>query len=72
MFKSYEALYENGQVKWLESPPPIQSARIIITILEEKASPPRRTPPATLAGKAQILGDIISPIVSATEWECLK
>jgi hypothetical protein len=35
MMKSYEALYENGQVKWLEERPPIRSARIIVTILEE-------------------------------------
>ena len=39
MLKSYEAIYENGQVKWLGEQPEINSARIIITVLEE--TPPQ-------------------------------
>lgn len=35
MLKSYEAIYEDGQVKWLDPPPLIASARIIITVLAE-------------------------------------
>jgi hypothetical protein len=35
MLKSYEAIFENGQVKWLTEQPEIQSARVIVTILEE-------------------------------------
>jgi hypothetical protein len=35
MLKSYEAIFENGQVKWLTEQPEIKSARVIITILEE-------------------------------------
>jgi hypothetical protein len=35
MMKSYEATYENGQIKWLSEQPEITSARIIVTILEE-------------------------------------
>jgi len=31
----------------------------------------RRTPPASIAGKGKILGDIVSPIVNEEEWECL-
>ncbi len=73
MLKSYEAVYENGQIKWLKDIPPITSARVIVTILEE--SPPyseRRTPPKSIAGKGKTLGDIVSPIVGEEEWECLK
>jgi hypothetical protein len=33
MLKSYEAIYENGQVKWLTEQPELKSARVIITIL---------------------------------------
>jgi hypothetical protein len=29
-------------------------------------------PPTTLAGKVEILGDIINPIVDEADWECLK
>jgi hypothetical protein len=35
MLKSYEAIFENGQVKWLTEQPELKSARVIITILEE-------------------------------------
>jgi hypothetical protein len=31
----YEAIYENGQIRWLTEPPPLKSARIRISILEE-------------------------------------
>jgi hypothetical protein len=33
---------------------------------------PKRTTPAHLAGKVEILGDIVSPIVDEEDWECLK
>ncbi|HEY9703094.1 MAG TPA: hypothetical protein V6C58_11645 [Allocoleopsis sp.] len=73
MLKSYEAIYENGQVKWLDAPPEISSARIIITVLEEKKPEiKRRFPVANMVGKAKILGDIVSPIVNEDDWECLK
>lgn len=42
MLKSYEAFYENGQVKWLAEQPEIKSARVIVTILEEVKPPVKR------------------------------
>jgi hypothetical protein len=74
MLKSYEAIYENGQVKWLGDQPSVQSARLIVTVLEETTLPAgkRRTFPTALAGKVQIFGDIVSPIVDEEDWECLK
>ncbi|MBE9142563.1 hypothetical protein [Planktothrix mougeotii] len=73
MLKSYEAIYENGQVKWLSEQPQVTSARIIVTVLEETKIPlKRRIPSALIAGKAKILGDIISPIIDEEDWECLK
>jgi hypothetical protein len=35
MLKSYEAIYEQGQMKWLADQPQVISARVIVTILEE-------------------------------------
>jgi hypothetical protein len=35
MLKSYEAIFENGQVRWLTDKPELKSARVIVTILEE-------------------------------------
>ncbi|MBE9063813.1 hypothetical protein [cf. Phormidesmis sp. LEGE 11477] len=79
MLKSYEAVYENGQVKWLGEQPLVTSARIIVTVLEEPSpkiavsrSIKRRSPPASIAGKGKTVGDIVSPIVPAEDWECLK
>jgi hypothetical protein len=73
MLKSYEAIYEQGQIKWLTEQPQVTSARIIVTVLEESNSlPRRRTPPASIAGKGKTLGDIVSSIVLEEDWECLK
>jgi hypothetical protein len=79
MLKSYEAIYENGQVRWLDAPPPVSSARIIVTVLEKPLQEiaviqpvKRRFPPASIAGKGKTLGDIVSPIVAQEDWECLK
>ena len=74
MLKNYEAIYENGQVKWLTEKPQISSARVIVTVLEETPNNnnPKRTTPAHLVGKAETLGDIVSPIVDEEDWECLK
>ncbi len=73
MLKSYEAIYENGQVRWLSEQPKVQSARLIITVLEETPTlSKRRHFPVPEAGEVEILGDIISPIVDEEDWECLK
>jgi hypothetical protein len=73
MLNSYEAIYENGQVKWLAEQPQVSSARIIVTVLEETQAPvKRRSVPASIAGKGKTLGDIVSPIVDEEAWECLK
>ena len=74
MLKSYEANYENGQIKWLGEKPSVNSARLIVTVLEETASPTvkRRFPPASMAGTCKTLGDIVNPIVDEKDWEYLK
>jgi hypothetical protein len=73
MLKSYEAVYEKGRLKWLDERPNVDSARVIVTILvENNDKPRRRSPPASLAGKVEILGDIVSPLVDDEDWECLK
>ncbi|WOD37310.1 hypothetical protein [Nodosilinea sp. E11] len=72
MLKSYEAIYENGQVTWLTDQPNLTTARIIVTVIEEPLARPRRSAPATIAGKAKTLGDLVSPIVTEDDWECLR
>lgn len=51
MLKSDEAIYENGELIWLAEEPPIQSAHIIVTILDENPSGIKRcTPHPSIAG----------------------
>lgn len=38
----------------------------------QSSRPQRRIPPASMAGKVKILGDIVSPIVDEEDWQCLK
>lgn len=73
MFKSYEAIIENGQVKWLADEPSISNARVIVTVLEDTTpTVRRRTPPASIAGKGKTLGDLVRSVVEEQDWECLK
>ncbi|MEI2780458.1 MAG: hypothetical protein V9H25_04080 [Candidatus Competibacter sp.] len=52
MLKSYEAIYAHGQIHWLGEAPPLDRARIIVTVLDETNAPPasRRVPPSALKG----------------------
>lgn len=72
MLKSYEAALDHGQIKWLGERPIIDSARIIVTILDEPKVKTKRYPPASIAGKGKTVGDIVSPISDLEDWECLK
>lgn len=75
MLKSYEAKIENGQLEWLTDEPKPSSARVIVTIVEDTTLPTqkkRRVPSASIAGKGKTLGDLVNPIVSEQDWECLK
>ena len=73
MLHSYEAIIEDGKIKWLGSEPEISKARVIVTILsDEQPRALRRTPPSSIAGKGKTLGDLVSPIVEEEDWECLK
>lgn len=73
MLRSYEAKIENDRLKWLTDEPKPSFARVIVTIVEDTTpSVKRRIPPASIAGKGKTLGDLVNPIVSEQDWECLK
>lgn len=67
MLRSYEATLDQGQIKWLGEPPSIESARIIVTILDEPQLKTKRCPPDSIAGKCKTVGDIISPIADTED-----
>ncbi|MEO0520194.1 MAG: hypothetical protein AAF171_23160 [Cyanobacteria bacterium P01_A01_bin.116] len=35
MLKSYEAVYEDGQLTWIAEQPPAHAVRVIVTVVEE-------------------------------------
>ena len=75
MLQSYEAIYDHGQIRWLTDKPPVDEARIIVTMLPPQvsvASQSCRTPSARIAGKGRILGDIVEPVVPEGDWDALK
>ncbi len=37
MLRTYEAIIQDGQVKWLTEKPDIQSGRVFITVLEDRS-----------------------------------
>jgi len=73
--KSYEAIYDHGQMKWLGDRPQVEEARVIVTILPgpgATASPVKHQPSTRIAGKGKIIGDIISPAAPIEDWNCAK
>nr|VFJ43288.1 MAG: hypothetical protein BECKFM1743A_GA0114220_1000712 [Candidatus Kentron sp. FM]VFJ43953.1 MAG: hypothetical protein BECKFM1743C_GA0114222_100079 [Candidatus Kentron sp. FM]VFK06026.1 MAG: hypothetical protein BECKFM1743B_GA0114221_1000912 [Candidatus Kentron sp. FM] len=53
------------------------SERSVRVILLENDQPTtisrkRRQPHPAIAGKGKTLGDLVAPVVSETDWECLK
>jgi hypothetical protein len=38
MLKTYEAIIQDGQVKWLAEKPDIRSGRLFITVLEDRST----------------------------------
>ena len=38
MLKTYEAIIQDGQVKWLAEKPDIRTGRVFITVLEERST----------------------------------
>jgi hypothetical protein len=68
MLNSYEAILDHGQLKWLDQAPPLEHARVIVTVLPAtSAQPTRRKPPASLAGKVRENGDVMSSL-TADDW----
>ena len=77
MLQSYEAIYENGAMRWLGDKPPVKQAHVIVTILAEKEATAislqkNHHPSPLIAGKGKILADIITPVSPAEDWSCLK
>ena len=51
---------------------PNAKLEVIVLVLEKTQLPIRRQPPPSIAGKGEILGDIVSPVVAETDWDVLR
>jgi hypothetical protein len=68
MLKSYEAIVENGQVKWLTEQPELKSARVIVTILEDAESPlTQSTLPVSSSDNAKLFLEDAVPVDKGAE-----
>lgn len=76
MFQSYEAIYDHGKIKWLGDQPANMTAHVIVTILPDKTMESvlkaSHKPSPLIAGKGKVLGDIVKPAASESDWNCLK
>ena len=64
-----------GKLEGLPVFMPNQTVELILLFNEEITSVAKqiyRKPPAELAGKIKILGDIISPVIEENDWDALK
>ena len=76
--KSFEAVYDHGQLYWLdESPNTMQRMRVIVTVLQELSdhSDSVNIPPPELAGRMRILcndKELMESVVPDGDWDVLK
>lgn len=61
-----------GRLYDLPRLPPNAKVEIIMLVLGEDHQPPRRQPPPSIAGKGEILGDIIAPVAPEEDWDVLR
>ena len=63
---------QEGNPRHLPKLPPSAKVELIVLVLEESPSLPRRQPPPCIAGKGEIFDDLIAPAVPETDWDALQ
>lgn len=61
MLKSDEAMYQHGRIRWLDAPPDIAQARVIVTVLHEAAN----DQPTPREGSAEAVDALLSSTAGA-------
>ena len=81
MLQSFEAVYDQGRLHWLKDAPEKSNVKVIVTVIEELATPPGpaprryREPPPELASKMRILCDektLMEPAAPEEDWDALR
>ena len=72
MLKSYEAIYDQGRLTWLDKAPQLaDGARVIVVCEAEQPSSisaVRRQPPERLRGRGVEHGGVMEPAIPAEDW----
>ncbi len=66
--QSYEAVYDHGRLRWLAETPAIETARVIVTVLES-APVQASMPPSRLKDSVKNCDDMLSSALDPAEWE---
>jgi hypothetical protein len=74
MLKTYEAIYDHGNVRWLDTPPDAEGARLLVTVLPSGTVKPAATgvmPAKSLedALKAVVLLNPYRDAVDPVAWQ---
>lgn len=74
MLQTYEAIYDHGNVRWLDTPPDAEGARLLVTVLSSGAVKPAATgvmQPKSLedALKAVVLLNPYRDVVDPVTWQ---
>ena len=74
MLQTYEAIYDHGNVRWLDTPPDAEGARLLVTVLSSGAVKPAATgvmPAKSLedALKAVVLLNPYRDVVDPVTWQ---
>ncbi|OYY74136.1 MAG: hypothetical protein B7Y40_06110 [Gammaproteobacteria bacterium 28-57-27] len=74
MLQSYEAIFDQGTIRWLGDKPQVETARVIVTMLAPMDSTQPKTrhkASARIAGQGKIIGDLLEPVIPASDWTVL-
>ena len=63
---------QQGQIISLPKLPPNAQLEAIFLVLNQDSEKHRKGPSKKIAGKGKIMGDIMSPVVDAEDWEVLS
>ncbi|NWG31299.1 MAG: hypothetical protein HXY29_07375 [Rhodocyclaceae bacterium] len=78
MLNSYEAVYDHGTIRWIDQPPPLEKARVIVTVLpaaNETPQPVASRRPSPKLRDTRLLVDaeeLLKPIVPESDWDVLR
>lgn len=76
MLATYQAKIINNQLQWLDVPPNLEDADVIVTVLSKTTSSPtqpeKRQMPEILKGRGKTIGDIMDTSDMSSEWQFMN